>query len=288
MATHFTINAPYPSVIEAAENRHDGEYFSSVDGETTYLSTLTGTTFTLGPGPVQGTTGMDVPYAQPSYAPLEAGIVAWALTAALGTDLRSLDSVARPDRGVRSVLATDATMRAFIDPIVTDWCAQNEALSPTRPAGGGDLTVPGEALHAWWMYTYRRSEVNGWLEQAGANIVAGGLFLFVDDATPPQVARSAVWSPGVSTIFPDGAIDVVVVTQQANHALRIVRWPDLCDVLAPFLQPVEAAFDDGSVGLLALTVERSAMAFNAYERAGLDALAGPTAQAKPGTVFGAR
>ena len=287
MAAHFTINAPHRAVVEAAENRHDGEYVSSLDGFTTYVSALTGTTFRFFPGANDRTTDVEIPYGQPAYAPLEAGLFGWALAAALGTDLRSKFAVARPDPGTRSVLATDETMRAFVDPIAADWREQNEANSVVRLPTNGGLTLPEEALHAWWMYTYRLGEVNGWLEQAGANIVASGVFLFVDGSAPPQVTRAAVWNPGVATIFPDGAIDAVVVTQ-TNHPLRIVRWSDLCDVLAPFLQTVEAAFDDGSVELLALTVERSALAFAAYERAGLNVLAGPTARAKPGTVSSTR
>ncbi len=285
MPPHFTINAAFGRVVEAGENRHDGEYFSSVGGSTTYTSAITGTTFTLAPGPNDRTL-VSVPFAQPSYAPLETGIVCWSLAAAAETDITSGTELARPEPGVRPVLATDETMRAFIDPVAINWLGQDRHHATVSVNGSDTLTMNGDDLHAWWMYTYRRSEVNGWLEQAGANIVAPNIFMFIGREVPPLVTRASMWTPGVATIFPDGAIDAVVVTLPHDEGLRIVTWAGLCDVLAPYLQRVEAAFDDGSVDLLALTVEASAPAFAAFDEADLETLAAPTSRAQPGTVFG--
>lgn len=290
MPPHFTINAAFGRVVEVGENRHDGEYFSSVGGSTKYISAITGTTFTLMPGSDDRTL-VNVPFAQPGYAPLETGIVCWSLAAAAETDIASGASgteLARPEPGIRPILATDETMRAFVDPVAMNWLGQDRHHA-TVSAGGSDvLTMNGDDLHAWWMYTYRRNEVNGWLEQARANIVAPNIFMFVGHETPPLVTRASLWTPGVATIFPDGAIDMVVVTLPREEGLRIVEWAGLRDVLAPYLQRVEAAFDDGSVDLLALTVEASTPASAAFDIAQLETLAGPASRAQPGSVFGTR
>ena len=293
MPPHFTINAAFGRVVEVGENRHDGEYFSSVGGSTKYTSAITGTTFTLTPGSNDRTL-VNVPFAQPGYAPLETGIVCWSLAAAAETDIASGASgasgteLARPEPGIRPILATDETMRAFVDPVAMNWLGQDPHHA-TVSAGGSDvLTMNGDDLHAWWMYTYRRNEVNGWLEQARANIVAPNIFMFVGHETPPLVTRASLWTPGVATIFPGGAIDVVVVTLPHDEGLRIVEWAGLRDVLAPYLQRVEAAFDDGSVDLLALTVEASTHASAAFDIAQLETLAGPASRAQPGSVFGTR
>lgn len=285
MPSHFTINAAFGQVVEVGENRHDGEYFSSVGGATTYTSAITGTTFKLAPGPNHCTV-VSVPFAQPSYAPLEAGIVCWSLAAAAETDIASDTDFARPEPGVRPVLATDETMRAFVDPVVINWLGQDRRHATVSTSGSDALTISGDDLHAWWMYTYRRSEVNGWLEQAGANIVAPNIFMFIGGEEPPLVTRASMWTPGVATIFADGAIDAVVVTLPDDERLRIVPWAGLRDVLAPYVQRVEAAFDDGSVDLLALTVEASARAIAAFDDTDLETLAGPSRRARPGTVFG--
>ena len=302
MPPHFTINAAFGRVVEVGENRHDGEYFSSVGGSTKYISAITGTTFTMMPG-ANDRTLVSVPFAQPGYAPLETGIVCWSLAAAAETDITSGTSgasgasgasgtsgteLARPEPGIRPILATDETMRAFVDPVAMNWLGQDRHLAAVSAGGTDVLTMNADDLHAWWMYTYRRNEVNGWLEQARANIVAPNIFMFVGHETPPLVTRASLWAPGVATIFPDGAIDVVVVTLPQDEGLRIVEWAGLSDVLAPYLQRVEAAFDDGSVDLLALTVEASAQAFAAFDDSQLETLAGPASRAQPGSVFGSR
>ena len=288
MSDQITINAPYARVIEVAENRDDGEYFSTVDGRTTYWSAITGTTFALHPAVTADgeavTTSVTVPFSQPSYAPLEAGIVAWELAGAANVDLTWTAVTARPEPGVRSLLATDAEMRGVVDPFAAAWVQAN-AVTP-RQQGGERRLLDDNDLDAWWVYTYRRNEVNGWLERAGAPIIAPSVFLFIDGKSTPGITRAMMWRPGVATIFPDGAIDSVVVSQADNRSVRIVSWPALSEVIGPFLQTVEAAFDDGCVGLLALTVASSPAAFAAYEDAGLAAIDPPVERAAPGAVFG--